>query len=257
MGKFSTKKSSTLPGFFCNHIVQASIATSLSMLLFLSAWHLSQSMHREHVDYQNAIEFVEASAALGKASDYLTAEARAFSVTQKAKHLNNFWNEVNTTKRRDASVATLKKLNGDQKLLDLLVQSKANSDALIQTELESMRAVMEATGVPVAEMPKPIAQYALPEAVKKLTKQGKIEHAQKILFDQKYYDNKRSIMDPLKRFTTLMDKSIQDQVIEQKNNVSHLVVSIKVLSIMLVGVSASMFCVRSSGSNSKARRYRR
>ena len=253
MANQSRNQGSTLTSFFCNHIVQASIATFLSILLLLSAWHLNQNINRERLDYRNAIQFVEASATLGKASDYLTAEARAFSVTQNVKHLNNYWNEVNATKRRDGAVDTLKRLNGDQALLDLLVKSKANSDALIQTELQSMRAVMEASGTPVAEMPQPVAQYTLPEEVKKLSKQGKIEHAQKIMFDQKYYDDKRSIMDPLSAFTALVDKSIEEQLIEQKNNVSHLVMTIMGLSILLLAVSASMFCVQKSPSR-KSRR---
>ncbi len=236
----SSNQSSSLASS-SSHIFQASIATLLSILLLLSVWNLNQGINRERLDYKNAIEFVEASATLGKASDYLTAEARAFSVTQNPQHLNNYWDEVNTTKRRDAAVDTLKKLNGDQALLDLLVESKANSDALIQTELQSMRAVMEANGTPVADMPQPVAQYILPEEIQGLSAQEKIEHAQKILFDQKYYADKRSIMEPLSTFTSLIDKSIQEQIIEQNNSVSHLVMTIMGLSIVLFVVSASMF----------------
>ena len=45
----------------------------------------SKNINRERLDYRNAIQFVEASATLGKASDYLTAEGTSIQCHSKRK----------------------------------------------------------------------------------------------------------------------------------------------------------------------------
>ena len=213
---------------------QAISTAVISVVLLLTLWQIKQQAAQQRQDYQNAVYFVEANAKLAKGSDYLTSEARAFSVTKKIQHLNNFWNEVNVTKRRDAAVATLKELNGDEALVSLLVESKANSDALIQTELTSMRAVLEAIEVPVADMPKAVADFTLPAKVNAMSKAEKINYAQQILFDKKYYADKRSIMAPLEKFQGLIAESMEADRLSQSGQTTASLYTAKALALLLV-----------------------
>tara|TARA_B100001989_G_C24551179_1_gene474930 strand:- start:5072 stop:5821 length:750 start_codon:yes stop_codon:yes gene_type:complete len=225
---------------FMSMRTQAFLTAALSFVLLLTLFQLKQKTAQQRLDYQNAVYFVEANAKLAKGSDYLTSEARAFSVTKKIEHLNNFWNEVNVTKRRDAAVATLKELNGDEALLSLLVESKANSDALIQTELTSMRAVLEAIEVPVSNMPKPVADYTLPAKVSAMSKAEKINYAQQILFDKKYYADKRSIMAPLEKFQKLIASSMEANRLSQSGQTTASLYIAKALTVLLVILGVNM-----------------
>ena len=68
------------------------ILTVIIFLLCISSyclWTISTETTKERTDYQDEINFLQAGAQLAKASDYLTAEARAFSVTGDPRHLEN------------------------------------------------------------------------------------------------------------------------------------------------------------------------
>lgn len=203
----------------------------LASLLLLFIWHIGSTLKSERIHSRNMVFFLQASNSLGNASDYLTAEARAFSVTQDIKHLNNFWAEVEVERRRDAAIATLVALNGNEKLLTLLVESKANSDALIKTELESMRLVLEAKNVPVNQMPQSVAEYILPESARNLDAADKIKRAQKMLFDQKYYDAKAAIMGPLEVFGAMVKNDLSSDVESHIKSVATLLLLCKALAI--------------------------
>ena len=103
------------------------ILTIIIILLCISSytlWTISTEWKNELNNFQEEITFLQAGAQLAKASDYLTAEARAFRVTGDPRHLKIYWNEVNDTKRRDTAIATLKSLSSDNNLINLLIQSK-------------------------------------------------------------------------------------------------------------------------------------
>ena len=228
---------------------QAIFTTILAVLLILTLWQMQQLDNQQRQDYQNAVYFVEANAQLAKASDYLTAEARAFSVTKKVEHLNNYWDEVNVVKRRDAAVAVLEQLNGDGKLVRLLVKSKANSDALIQTELASMRAVLESMNTPVADMPKPVAEFSLSGKVNAMSNAEKLNYAQQILFDKQYYRDKRSIMAPLAEFQSLIKEGIEADMTNQQSQAVHTLYMAKAMALLLVILGINI--VRVSGQSQK------
>ena len=222
------------------------ILTVIIFLLCISSyclWTISTETTKERTDYQDEIRFLQAGAQLAKASDYLTAEARAFSVTGDPRHLENYWHEVNTTKRRDSAIATLESLSSDNKLINLLIQSKRNSDALIQTELQSMRSVLEAYKVPDNLMPPPIDQFNLPHNIEKLDAQKKILSAQRILYDKQYYLDKQSIMAPIATFNKLAMAHIEKKISMAKNKINTLVLTLKILLIILIFFNVSMIWI--------------
>jgi hypothetical protein len=219
------------------------ILTIMILLLCISSyclWTISTETTKERTNYHDEIIFLQAGEQLAKASDYLTAEARAFSVTGDPRHLENYWHEVNTKKQRNLAIATLESLNSDNNLNNLLIQSKRNSDALIQTELQSMRAVLEAYKVPDDLMPPPIDQFSLPHNVEILDAQKKILSAQKILYDKQYYLDKQSIMAPIAAFNKLAFTHIEKKISNANKKIDTFVLTLKILLIALIFLSISM-----------------
>lgn len=119
--------------------------TFLTMVILLAAstYHLKQA----NLTYEQAVikqaTFKQLGLDLAAASDYLTDEARKFSVTTDIKHLHNFWREINSTRTRDKVLEQLKILQASPAEFALLDLAKQNSDALVATETRSMRLVLE------------------------------------------------------------------------------------------------------------------
>jgi methyl-accepting chemotaxis protein len=220
-----------------NHATKLFAVAVLASLLFLFIWHIGTAITQERRLMQNMTFYLEASHTMEKASDYLTSEARAFSVTQDVRHLKNFWVEVEAERRREGAVEVIVAFSGHGNLLSLLQESKMHSDALVETELTSMRLVLEAKHVKVDNMPTAVAEYTLPDSYKELDDAEKIKEAQKILFDNKYYESKAAIMAPLDVFRAVVEEDLAMQGQNYSHTISSLLLLSKALAVAVVVIA--------------------
>ncbi|MDE7169154.1 MAG: methyl-accepting chemotaxis protein [Mucispirillum sp.] len=130
--KFKTLLIFIMSGFF---------AMFGSFLIFMSVIYKSTKDLEKVVS--NGIEIVAHSSQIAKASDYLTNQAQKYAVTGNKEYYDNYWNEVNNTKRRDVAVEKLTALHVPSEILSLVEQAKRDSDTLIKLEEESFAAVQE------------------------------------------------------------------------------------------------------------------
>ncbi|GGN36229.1 methyl-accepting chemotaxis protein [Actinoplanes campanulatus] len=193
-------------------------------------------------DQQTAADRQARFAALGVrllgASDFLTDQARQYAVTTEAEHLDAYWHEIDTTKTRDQVVSQLKELGATPDELALVDEAKANSDALVETESRSQRLVLEATGVPEADMPPAIADVELSEADAALSDAKKLAVARTIMFDEKYHADKAVITEPLQHFQQLLNDraaAIVSDAEQSIQNAIHLLVALAVLLPLVMG----------------------
>jgi nitrate reductase NapE component len=201
---------------------------------------LSESIESERQVLEDKVEMISLGYILTKKSDYLTAEARNFAVTANPKHLMNYWDEVLIRKNRDYVVTRLEQLSANKNEIALIEQSKRNSDALILSEMRSMKLVLDAYGVPEKLTPKPIQKYILPEYEKKLSANDKMLLAQHILFDQKYYDDKEMIRKPAAEFKERLKDRKNQELKAQKNQVD---TYIRFLFLSLSCLAVCIFCI--------------
>jgi methyl-accepting chemotaxis protein len=142
---------------------------------------------------------------LAGASSRLTNEVRSFAVTTDDAHLAAYWKEVDETKTRERVIPELKKRGATERELGFISESKANSDALIQTETRAMRLVLEAIGTPASEMPPAVADFAFTPADRALDPARKLATARRIVFDAGYMGEVAKIMAPTKAFEQALD----------------------------------------------------
>jgi len=167
---------------------------------FVSYFYFHQN-HQIEAAYIHHNELKQLSLTMLDTSDYLTNEARKFAVTGELKHLKNYWDEVHVEQKRDKVIKRLRELKIKSKELDLLVLAKSNSDDLINTEIHSMRLVLEAQQLPKSVYPDEVSRYQLTQEEQLLNKEQKMQRAQMIMFDNQYELDKKSIIDPIKNFT--------------------------------------------------------
>ncbi|MGD8191248.1 methyl-accepting chemotaxis protein [Brevibacillus ginsengisoli] len=167
---------------------------------------LNSSYERERAATLRQAEFKQLGIDLANASDYLTNEARRYSVFGDKKHFDNYWREVKETKTRDRVVLRLKELQAPQDELDLIAQAKQNSDALIAIEDAAMKAV----------------------------EQNNLDKARQLMFDDNYDQKKSIIMKPIEEFQQKMNDRAKTEADQAKQQT----VTYLMLLGILVGITA-------------------
>ncbi|MBR2522391.1 MAG: hypothetical protein IKE61_04640, partial [Coriobacteriales bacterium] len=89
----------------------------------------------------------DADTELMEASDYLTTQVRLFATTGDRVFMDNYFEELLETKRRDEAVAILEEQAGSEKAKENLAAALADSNELAQIEEYAMRLMVEAEGI--------------------------------------------------------------------------------------------------------------
>ncbi|MHB8062798.1 MAG: ATP-binding protein [Ruminiclostridium sp.] len=199
-------RQSTISGFIVG------IFFLIAILLIGSIVYMRASIQTEQAAEKRRTEFKQLGIDLADASDYLTDEARKYSITTDIIHLQRYWEEINNTQTRDKVILKLKELDSPEEELKLLAEAKQHSDALVDTERRSMRLVLEALDIPESKMVKEVVSFSLNAQDKKLSKKDKLAKAIEIMFDAKYASDKKNIMDPIAKFQEIMNLRLESEL---------------------------------------------
>ncbi|PSQ93677.1 MAG: methyl-accepting chemotaxis protein [Bacteroidetes bacterium QH_2_63_10] len=178
----------------------ATVLVTLLLVLGGGVYFNSQVVDSLEESYEQRREYVRLGQQMANASDYLTRQARLFVSTGDQEHLQNYWREVNEVRRREQAVSKLREDGISEQELNYLEQAKKESDALVETEVQSMRLVLEAQDVPESEMPKPVANAPLSEANQSLSADEKRAEARRLMFGEAYGEAKSQIIEPTEAF---------------------------------------------------------
>ena len=206
----------------------------IAVLLACSIAYMHASIKDEQIAEQRRTEFKQLGIDLAKASDYLTDEARKYSVTREAVHMYRYWEEINTTRTRDNVIERLGELNSPEEELAFLAEAKKNSDLLVNTERHSMRLLLEAEHAAEEEMPPEVASYHLTEEERQLSPEDKLAKARQIMFDDKYDADKRSIMEPIANFQAMMNQRLEAELTVAREGTTRAAVLQIILSIIII-----------------------
>ncbi len=115
----------------------------LSVLTGLCIWQENVHIDAERTALRRQAEFKQIGFDLSNASDYLTEQARRYTIAGEKVYYDNYWREVKETKSRDKAVTRLQELGAPADELSLIDEAKNNSDTLIKTEEAAMQAVAD------------------------------------------------------------------------------------------------------------------
>lgn len=195
----------------------------ITALTLMSSRYMSRCIDRENTAQSNRGELSDLGQELADASDYLTDEARKFSVTGDIEHLYNYWYEVYEEKTRDRVINSLSALDPPENETALLAEAKKYSDTLIKTETVSMKLMLTAKGITakqygdskggrLAEYVSIVEDTPLPEEYSGLSPDEMKERSREILYDSFYNDSKTMIMSPIERFRQALNKRLDAEV---------------------------------------------
>ncbi len=84
---------------------------------------------------QEYVESHSGAIEMRMASDYLTSQARLFSVTHDIKYSDNYFYESEINRRRDRAIETIKQHTSDDELLNTIETALKKSNKLMEKEI--------------------------------------------------------------------------------------------------------------------------
>jgi methyl-accepting chemotaxis protein len=190
------------------------IVVGISIAVLTLLFFTSRSLEAERLAVVRKAEFRQLGLDLAGASDYLTNEARRYTIFGTKSHHDNYWREVNETKTRDRVVQRLKELGAPKAEFDLIERAKQNSDALIRTEEAAMKAVAA----------------------------GDLEAARKLMFDENYDRNKQRIGEPLEEFQRMMNRRAEQEALGAQGTAAAMMrIAEIVVALLAIGVAAVLY----------------
>nr|WP_308593675.1 methyl-accepting chemotaxis protein [uncultured Criibacterium sp.] len=162
--------------------------------------------------YDRQFEFSQIAQSVADASDYLTNEARLYVITTDKKHLDNYWEEVNTTKRREKGIERLNEMKTPQEFIDTLQKATQESANLAKIEDIAMKSL----------------------------EQGDIDAARTMMFDTNYASYKEKIDGYVNQFITQLDEYSAKKVSEAtafSTTINYIVYAVIILLVIVLTTS--------------------
>ena len=175
------------------YIAAALVFAVLAFFLLRSTYRTSEGFSQTEKATEGYITAQQAASNIQAASDYLTAQSRAFAATGEVSHAENFFEEVNVTRRRDLALDTIRNYMSGTSTLSYLSDALKNSNDLQGIECYAMRLAGESYGYDLSDLPKELAQEVLEEADLALSAEQQRDKALLMLFDDTYQSYKDEI----------------------------------------------------------------
>lgn len=203
-----------------DHLTIYSLALTLVsfVMVYFSFDGRNNSVVREREIAAQQTEAKELGYILKVTSDYLTSEVRNFVVSLNPIHLQNYWDEIKVTKRREYVLDRMKVLKAPYEEFALLDEAKLQSDELVFTETRAMRLIMEVYDVEESLMEPELRDFQLTQEDENLSNVEKVNKARQILFTREYDLDKEKIMLPIRQFQQAMETRIASESEDAKSS---------------------------------------
>jgi len=188
----------------------------------------SESVHSRYNECANA------ASDLMIASDYLTNECRMFVLTGDRSYMDNYLEELLTTKRRDKAVATLSAEVGDESAATELVAALAESNELAMREFYAMKLVCEADGI--EPIPESVAAAELSDTDEALSPSDKIVLAKEMVLGNQYQVMKKIIETDVDDCATELVKGLEESVFTLERETDRLLMSLLAIAFCLMAL---------------------
>ncbi len=231
------------------NIAALCLAVILSVFLFLVVSKTNEYYENSSETTQDMIRARESANDVTKASDYLTEQIRSFAVTGERQYLDDYFNEVNVSMRREKALEALDRISDNTTALNALENAISESKALEKQEYYAARMTIEAFGYSVSDYPEVIREYELTAEDQQLTAENKKKKAVELLFNDKYQEKKEAISSNTKNcLGTLLDEldRLQKDAMEKLRKyvfLEHLLAGILAVTILLVVLVTSILII--------------
>ncbi len=168
------------------------------------------------------------------ASDYLTEQARCFTVCGKREHLDNYFEEADVTRRRDRALEVLQKELGDTAAYQALQKAMNQSVNLMDTEYYAMRMALEARDEDLSSYPACIREVVLKEEDLRLSDEEQAARARDLVFDENYHNQKKIISENTQACLQTLDQIMAEREKNADSTMKRILWAGAVLGVLLI-----------------------
>lgn len=223
------------------------------MTMIASFWAISELYNKYDamtVSYQTAEIEREAADSFKLASDYLTDQARQFAINGDIKNAENYFEEKDIIKRREAALD----LVGNSQLLelenDLLSNAFEQSEELVKYEVHAMKLISVAKMIDETKLPAEVVSFELPQEELGLDDEQKQKLAVELLYSKDYDSYKSMINWEVENASTLIKEISGTQYREDEAdmisllNIATVLIFIMFILLMLIFIFNTLLVVR-------------
>jgi CHASE3 domain sensor protein len=188
------------------------VSVLFSLSLFICNYVVSRHYRSLESASRSFASAQKAAADLQTGSDYLTEKVRSFVVTGDLGYLEQFYEEVNVTRRRENAVEALDALLPDRESPAYLALEEALnlSNALIAYENHAMCLILDIGDYDRSAVPEALQELELPQKERSMTKAEKKTAAEDLVFGEIYSDYKTRIREQADRCTDSLMAEAED-----------------------------------------------
>ncbi len=159
---------------------------SLYILLTITVFHVSSIIHENNRDVDGFSTSTQLGELFRSGSAFLTEQARLYVTTADLAHMDSYFEEVHTDRRRESAVEALARLDLDGKSSAYLQSALDKSTALMEREIYAMALAALAQGCDEASLPPEIQNAPLSSEDRALSRAEQTAKAQDLLFGSEY-----------------------------------------------------------------------
>lgn len=195
------------------------ISCVLYIILIMVTIQASQRYHIMISAMEDYIACEEDAVQVREGSDYLTEQARLYTVTFDIACMDGYFEEVYTTKRRDKALEQMQNFHISDGTYEYLRSALQNSNKLMEREIYAMKLISQARGYDEDSLPEDVKNVNLSEADEILSPEDMIEKARDMMFGEEYQQEKGTITDNISYF---LDSIVLNTLNEQQKSVLNL-----------------------------------
>lgn len=136
------------------NLVLVTLAVLFSVHIIIETFRTNRSYESLREDTEAYIKLQHSAADMRDASYYLTNAVRMYTMTDDLSYVDDFFEEVEVTKRRDRALETVRKESNDQRLVESLVAAMNYSNELLEREIYAMRLMLDTRMTALSNYPR-------------------------------------------------------------------------------------------------------
>ncbi len=221
------------------------ITIVISGVLLYVTFNASTSVRRTNESMETYVHWYQAARDMQAASDYLTQHVQAFVVSRNIDWMEHYFEEAESSRRREAALAALPESIRDTVAYRELSKAMDYSVGLMQSEYHAMALTCAAIGYPEWRAPAAVRNYPLTAEELAMPPEEKQAAAEELVFGESYHHVKTGIQNATERcFAELaaLTKEIQTEVSRNTLRLLNIgEISIVVMVCLLLLILLSLF----------------
>ena len=205
-------------------LISVIIAFVIALTLVISLYLLTSGYRDMNKSTNEYFEWEMDAGELEAASDYLTDEVRYYSINYDINHLQNYFNEAFTTKRREKALNSIKEKFSDTEPYKMLSQAMDKSIGLMVLEYHSMKLISVANGYDLNTLPEEVRTYELSTEELALSNDEMIHRAQELVFGDEYNNVKSDIKTNVNNCINALDEMLKNKISDSSEVLKRLLI---------------------------------